>query len=523
LGRRLAHHPAAPAPYRAGDIFQYTSYEPGARLVKLSPPTADGTLETIFPTAAHAAEFPDVDVSGYDISFDAKQIVFSARLGTTTHFGLYILSLADGAVDAVPVDPGRDYISPIWLPGDKIMFTTNSLDEIGARQHVDEYERGVTLQVGRINKDGTGEELGPRNLSHRTFPTLVSDGSVMLTQWDHLGPLNAGHLHFMHQDMTELREGFGKEGTGAANSTLKAREISPGRFVAIATARSRTIQAGALIDIRLGTVTNVDGVVSAADKQTEARATYHLLTPDVPVDNAPAADTIGRYYDAFPLNANDKPDLLVSWADGPVESGVLGAAGLSANFGIYLLDTARGQRRPILDDPNMWDIFARPLQTRTAPPIVGSAIDPNLEGAALIGSLNAYDSTIAEFAPGSIYGVRVAEGLVETTARCSATEFGVGAARCGAPRERWLVAREGPGERAAPPPGDRQVRHGDPERAGLVLGTARRVAPVRRLPRGPRAHHECPARSARGVLDRRDRDVQHHAARAAPQHRTAHA
>ena len=52
--------------------------------------------------------------------------------------------------------------------------------------------------------------------------------------------------------MTELREAFGKEGTGASNSTLKAQEICPGRFVAIATARDRTIQAGALIDVRLG-------------------------------------------------------------------------------------------------------------------------------------------------------------------------------------------------------------------------------------------------------------------------------
>ena len=42
------------------------------------------------------------------------------------------------------------------------------------------------------------------------------------------------------------------------------------------------------------------------------------------MDRVPSADTVGRYYDAFPLNAKDKPDLLVSWADGPVESGVLG-------------------------------------------------------------------------------------------------------------------------------------------------------------------------------------------------------
>ncbi len=393
-----------------GDIFQYTSYKPGARLVKLSPPTADGKLEVICCDKA-GAELANIDISSYDISFDARTIVFSGKLAENQAYGLFLLTLADGTVEQIPTDAMRDYVSPIFLPGDKIMFTTNALDEAGARQFVDEYERGRTIQLGRINKDGTNEELGPRNLSHRTTPSLASDGRVIFTQWDHLGQENSGHLMFVNQDMQELREAFGKEGTGASNSTLSAREISPGRFVAIATARNRTVNAGSLIDIRLGTVAEDDGDVSAADKQAEARATYHALTPDVPTDNAPSADTIGRYYDAFPLDSKDKPTLLVSWADGPVESSVLGAAGLSANFGVYLYDSARQQRRPILDDPNMWDIAARPLQTRTAPPIVASATDPNLNGATLLGSLNAYDSSLKTFEPGSIYGMRVAEGF----------------------------------------------------------------------------------------------------------------
>jgi hypothetical protein len=399
-----------------GDIFQYQSYKPGARIVKLSPPTADGTLTTLFPSpellaGPDGAQFANVDVSGYDISFDAKEIVFSAKLSGGTAYGLFLLQLGDGSVEQIPTDAARDYVAPIYLPGDKIMFTSNALAEANAKQFRDEYERGQTIQLGRINKDGTNEELGPRNLSHRTAPSLVSDGRVIMTQWDHLGGENSGHLMFVAQDMTLLKEGFGKEGTGASNSTLKAQEISPGRFVAIATARNRTINAGALIDIRLGTVVDDGGVVSAGDKQAEARATYHALTPDVPTDNAPSADSIGRYYDAYPLNAKDKPDLLVSWADGPVESGVLGAAGLSANFGVYLYDSARQQRKPILDDPDMWDIFARPLQTRTAPPISASAIDASLGGSTVIGALNVYNSSLHTFNAGEIYGVRISEGF----------------------------------------------------------------------------------------------------------------
>jgi len=131
----------------------------------------------------------------------------------------------------------------------------------------------------------------------------------------------------------------------------------------------------------------------------------------VPTDRSPSANTIGRYYDAFPLDAGDSPNLLVSWADGPVESGVLGAAGISANFGVYLYDTKNQQRRPILDDPKMWDVFARPLQPRTAPPISGSVIDANLQGQTLIGALNVYDSTLHTFDPGSVFGVRIMEGF----------------------------------------------------------------------------------------------------------------
>jgi len=393
-----------------GDIFQYTSYVPGARLVKISPQDPGNTAPTRICCDQAGAAYANIDISGYDISFDAKTIVFSGKLSDNTKYSLFLLHLDDGTVTQLNTDPDRDYVQPIFAPGNKIVFTTNAIEEATA-QHVDEYERGRTTQLGRINVDGTGEELGPRNLSHRTSPSMASDGRIVFTQWDHLGDENSGHLMFVNQGLDELREGFGKEGTGASNSTLKAREISPGRFVAIATSRDRTLTAGALIDIRLGTVQTSNGVVSAAQNQSEANASYRALSPNVPMGNDPSAKTIGRYYDAFPLNAKDKPDLLVSWSDGPVQSEVLAQAGQSANFGIYLYSSERQQRLPIFDDPDMWDIFAQPLRTRSAPNVVGSAQDPRAGGHTLIGSLNVYDSSLKTFTPGSIYGVRVMEGF----------------------------------------------------------------------------------------------------------------
>ena len=54
-----------------GDIFQYRSYRPGGRIVKLSPPTADGKLEELCCSNA-GSEFADIDISNYDLSFDAQ-------------------------------------------------------------------------------------------------------------------------------------------------------------------------------------------------------------------------------------------------------------------------------------------------------------------------------------------------------------------------------------------------------------------------------------------------------------------
>lgn len=393
-----------------GDIFQYTSYRAGARLVELTPPTADGELKVLCCDGIPG--FEKADISGYDLSFDASQVVFSGKLDGNQRYGLFVLTLADGQVEQLRTDPQRDYVSPIFLPGNKIMFTTNAVVEAGAPQHVDEYNRGVTLQLGIINTDGSNEVLGPRNLSHRVFPTLLHDGRVMITQWDHVGPMNAGHLQTVRPDMTNLQEAFGKESTGITNSYLKAREISPGRVIAIGTSRDRTLQSGALLDIRLGKVVTSDGVVRADVDRSEANASYKIHSANVPLGREPSSSTVGRYYDAFPLNAKEFPDLLVSWSDGTVESETLAAAGLSANFGVYLYDTKAQVRKPIWDDPEMWDLFARPLRSRPAPSEIPAAAPNGLDSNAfLIGSMDVYKSSIANFEPGSIYGVRVMEGF----------------------------------------------------------------------------------------------------------------
>lgn len=393
-----------------GNVFDYGSYEPGARLVKLSPPAADGDLEVLC-CEEHGEEFEDIDISSYDISFDADEIVMSARLSSDQRYGLFVLSLESGEIDQLPTDPGSHYIHPTYLPGDRIMFMTDQSVEEGAPQFTDEYNRQTTTQWGTIHRDGSDLTLGARNLSHRSYPGVMSDGRVIFTHWDHLGPMNSGHLNIANPDMTNVTEGFGKEGSGPSNSYIKPVEVAPGRVLAVGTARERTVQAGALMDIRLGETYTEDGELRADQRMAERNASVEVLTPHVPLDNESAPEEVGRYYDAYPLNAGEDLELLASWAPGPVESSALAAAEAHAEFGIYFYDAASGERRPIHNEPGYWDVYPRPLEPREAPPEVPGAGTHDHDDAVLLGSMNVYESSLDDFEPGSIYAVRVQEGF----------------------------------------------------------------------------------------------------------------
>ncbi len=388
-----------------GDIFRNLSYRPEARLVKLSPPTADGELTVL---CCDKQGLTGVDITGYDINFDATEIVFSARLEGDSNYGLFILDLQTEEVEQLPTQQDADYIYPIYVPGDRILYTTTATPIEGEPQFRDEYNRGTTTQVASMSTTGNDVTFMVQNMSHRIAPSLMSDGRVIITKWNHVASNNAGQLILAGQDGRGEREAFGREGTGFANSYYKAVEIEPGRVLAIASPRSRTLQSGSIGDIRLGLP---DGNGGYTKDMSEANASYQILTPGVPLGRDPSSATIGRYHDAYPLNSEDKPDLLVSWSDGPVHSETLAAANLSAMFGVHLLNTSSNTRKPIYDDPDYWELFPRPLAPRTAPrEIPQQAANPLAGEGGLIGIMDVVNSSIVDFTGEEIYGVRMIEG-----------------------------------------------------------------------------------------------------------------
>ena len=431
-----------------GNVFDYANFVPGGRLSMLSPPSADGKLTVIFPTEATCAALlkpmngtdaspADIancvsgsDVQSYDLSFDAKSVVFSAQLPGDGSYQIYSINLDPTNPDLKQLTSGgNDFVYPVYAPGDQVAFMTNRNVEAdgnaSSMQFKDEYERAVTAQVGTVSTSGTNLQLGPRNVSHRVSPALLPDGHMLYTEWMHMGGVNEGHLRMMNTDMTGMKEAFGDElgsGNPSTNSYLKARYVKTTPYqhdpkaakdfddptapnnvqvIAVATSRDRTLQSGKLFLI------NLNG--------SEKYSWTQDLTPLVPGDRSPSSQGIGRYYDAEPVGDSAPGQFLTSWADGPVQSQELDRAMSTAQFGIYVLDAANanasnGGRSPIYDDPNYWDVLPRPVRARPEPANLASPISTT-DSSTTVGCLNVYQSSLMTIPQGNVVKVRLIEGF----------------------------------------------------------------------------------------------------------------
>jgi hypothetical protein len=407
-----------------GNVFDYASYEAGGQLVKLEPPSADGTKSPIVDLetfkAMVDADAKGIDIQSYDISFDAQSVVFAASIDGGK-YQIYSTNVDGTNFKQLTGDPA-DHVYPIYAPGQKILFMTNatsdgdaSVEATDVPQFRDEYERATTAQVATMNLDGSGVTFGARNVSHRVSPALLPDGHVAYTEWRHLGPTNDGHIRQMNADMTGMREAFGGEdgGNGGTNSYLKARFVQTTNYVlasgetvpnyqmiTVATSRDRTLQAGKLFLVDLN--------------GSEENSKLTDLTPLVPGDNEPSQ--VGRYYDAEPVDYNGSGQFLASWSSGKVESKSLAVAHSKAQFGIYTIRIDRdklqaGQeltRFPIFDDPAMWDVLARPLRARPEPPLTTSPVSGT---STVVGALDVYKSSVLTIPDGSVVKVRLLEGF----------------------------------------------------------------------------------------------------------------
>jgi hypothetical protein len=390
-----------------GNVFDYAGGGSKANLFSLTPPTASGVKKNL-------TNWTDGDVTAVDLSFDARELVFSGRAPGEERYHVFRINVdgtnpCDAALGKATVGPCQvtdgpsDEVYPIYIPGGRIFFVTNqNVEGPAVPQFRDEYERATTAQAATMNIDGSDIVLGPRNVSHRVFPTLLADGRVMLTEWRHLGDTNEGDLTILNQDLTGVREAFGREGKGLTNNYLRAHEVSPGKIVTIGAARDMTYQAGKILLVNLGG--------SGVDSQSEALSSVSDLTPSIPSGEEASFKGIGRYYDALPLR--DKPDqYLVSWADGPVQSEILGMAKASPDFGIYVYDAKKKELFPVVNEIGSWEFSAIAVVKRPEPPSLKGSFSAQGTSSTLLSAINVTDSSIFSGFSSKAVKVRITEGF----------------------------------------------------------------------------------------------------------------
>jgi uncharacterized cupredoxin-like copper-binding protein len=419
-----------------GQVLDYERYVPGGSLNVLKPARPDGKLANI------TVDSPNADFNGADVSFDAREVVFSMKRDETDHYHIYTASLTPGVDGKFEVHQktAGDYddINPIYIPGSKIAFVTNQMyTQMGTR--ADEYEHGrVVTQLASISVDGgeADRRLFSQNLSHTVAPFLRSDGKIGYSRWEHLGPVNDVKLLVANPDGTNMLAIGGQHGK-PSNALFSVRETEPNVMIGIATSRNRTIHAGALVKIDARNKADAACLDPKADTTghaclDEENVVFTNLTPDVPTGNAPSP--IGRYREPSML-----PDgrILVSWAEGVVNDQAEQSV-TPPDFGVYLYDPTTKKNQLLYNDRNTWELNALPVVARTEPPVISdSARSGDASEPVRMGSIDITQTSLKDTVSGAQFDntplgtalkdavkVRIIEGFSSEAAK-GVTMFGL--------------------------------------------------------------------------------------------------
>ena len=141
---------------------------------------------------------------------------------------------------------GHD-IMPKYLPDGRIIFSSTRqtrsqailLDEgKPGFPAMDEDENEFAFNLHVINADGSGREQLTFNQSHDLDPSVMSNGQIVFSRWDHAGPNNGIDLYRMNPDGSNLEMLYGKQShfTGTSGDEvqfLQPRELEDGRVMTL--------------------------------------------------------------------------------------------------------------------------------------------------------------------------------------------------------------------------------------------------------------------------------------------------
>jgi hypothetical protein len=296
-------------------------------------PAAPETNITARITAGQVWDVKDVDTSA-----DGSRVAFAMRGPLTMNqkakdppsWRIYEYVIASDTLHPVinpasdPDPPTVNDVSPHYLPDGRIVFSSTRqtqsqgilLDE-GKPQFPaqDEARNEPAFVLEVMNPDGTNVHQISFNQSHDRDATVLVNGRVMWTRWDHAPGKDAMHFYSANPDGTDLQLYYGANShmTGTNNTVVEfvhPHQMLDGRILAIMRQYTGVDDGGALVII--------DGEHYVENTQpllANPQLTGPAQTPGTSNDvvTIPGPSPGGRYVSAYPL-LDGTNRILVSWS-----------------------------------------------------------------------------------------------------------------------------------------------------------------------------------------------------------------
>jgi len=334
---------------RATETLNRTNAE--GNLFKLSPIAPDGVVTPI-------TNFTGASVSDPAVSFDGKRILFSMRPPAGGDRNLYEIG-ADGTGLRRVTSGGGDDFDPLYLPDDRILFTSTRAGEM------DEYNHAESATLYRCDADGSNLERVSYNQSDDFDPELLPDGRVLYTRWEHFGTMNRFPLFATHEDGTGTFHFFGPHGQNFFHPTLTPE----GRILAIAST---------MVENDAGPLAVVKTEQGPADPVTDtASMHWDVVTPQVNEDGAPwpygsfkYPRSLGgdHYVASYSLPAATKGDADYALYTFTLRQTGAGTAADPATFAVQDLTF-------LYNDPTTNEYDAQLLGPHPKPPVIPTVVD----------------------------------------------------------------------------------------------------------------------------------------------------
>ncbi len=274
-----------------------------------------------------------------EIAYDGTSLLFAMRFPFDPNlaeedlptWNIWMYTFETGVLERVilsdlTAEIGHD-IMPKYLPDGRTIFSSTRqtqsqavlLDEGGKPGFpaLDENRNEFALNLHILSEDRIGVEQVTYNQSHDLDPSVLENGQIVFSRWDHAGINNAVNLYRMNPDGSALELYYGQQshatGTnGDIVQFMQPRQLEDGRLIALIRPFTGTEGGGELVaidtpqylEITQPTAANIGILTGPAQED----ATINEIST---VAGEPSPG--GRYSSVYPI-LDGTGRLLVSWS-----------------------------------------------------------------------------------------------------------------------------------------------------------------------------------------------------------------